>query len=163
MIDGLSTLSRVNRSRLSIQDVAIGQMAKEICQKLCEAHPDRDVRAQIEENLGLRADPVLMKSVLENLLESAFKFTSGVKEARIKLHECTDQPEVYAVCDNGPGFDMRYAGRLFGLFQRLHSPDEFEGMGIGLATVQRIIHRHGGRVWAKSQPGVETTFFFTVR
>lgn len=162
LIDGLSTLSRVSRAQLTIQDVSIGRVAKKICERLRGAHPDRQASVTIEEDLRVQADPSLMELALSHLLDNAWKFTSKVRQARIEVRRSADQPDVYMVRDNGAGFDMRYAGRLFGPFQRLHTQGEFEGMGIGLATVKRIIHRHGGRVWAESQPDVGTTIFFTV-
>jgi light-regulated signal transduction histidine kinase (bacteriophytochrome) len=111
------------------------------------------------------ADPSLLKQVWMNLLSNALKYTSRRKESRIEVGGKPDNPEgysLYFVKDNGVGFDMRYAQKLFGVFQRLHPAEEYEGTGVGLAIVQRIVERHGGRVWAESQPDQGATFFFTL-
>lgn len=115
---------------------------------------------------GLRAvaDPVLLRAILTNLFSNAWKFSSKCPSARIELGKTQDlaRGTVFFVRDNGVGFDRKSADKLFGVFQRLHSQDEFPGTGVGLATVQRIIARHSGQIWAESHPGRETTFFFTL-
>jgi light-regulated signal transduction histidine kinase (bacteriophytochrome) len=121
------------------------------------------VEFSTEENVAAWADVGLLKVALENLLGNAWKFTSREPEARIEfgVREEGGRP-VYYVRDNGAGFDQAYADKLFGAFQRLHAQDEFEGTGIGLATVARIVHRHGGRVWAEGRVGEGATFYFTL-
>ena len=125
--------------------------------------PQRQVTWQIADNLVANADAGLIHIVLENLLGNAFKFTSKEAVARIELSSFQENGEmVYYLRDNGAGFDMAYKDKLFGTFQRLHHVSEFEGTGIGLALVQRVIHRHGGRIWAESAPGKGATFYFTL-
>jgi light-regulated signal transduction histidine kinase (bacteriophytochrome) len=109
-----------------------------------------------------RADPTLLRVVFTNLLHNALKFTRAKGEARIEVGCLTAGEPVYYVKDNGVGFDMQYAGQLFGIFQRLHREDAFEGTGVGLAIVQRIGHRHGGRIWAEARPGLGAAFYFTL-
>ncbi len=108
-------------------------------------------------------DPALLKQVWINLLSNAIKYSRHAEQARIEIGSLAEpRAKVYFVRDNGAGFDMKYAGKLFGVFQRLHRADEFEGTGIGLATVQRMVHRHGGRVWAEAKPNQGATFYFTL-
>jgi len=121
------------------------------------------VRLTIAKNLKAHGDPNLLQIVLENLINNAWKFTSKQQQAEIEFGSKRENDEtIYFIHDNGAGFDMAYAGKLFGAFQRLHSMTEFSGTGIGLATVQRIIHRHGGRVWAEGTVDQGATFFFTL-
>jgi light-regulated signal transduction histidine kinase (bacteriophytochrome) len=121
------------------------------------------VRFTIEDDLRAHGDETLLTAVFENLLGNAWKFTRHRTEGHITIgRERHDGRSVFYVRDNGAGFDMTYVARLFGAFQRLHSTAEFEGTGIGLATVRRIVHRHGGRVWAEGKPGEGATFFFTL-
>lgn len=163
LIDGLLRLSRVSRTPLARRSVRLDLLADRILHRLKEADPMRSVQTDVQPNLLVEADPSLMESVLENLLGNAWKFTSGCSPAVIVVGVQRDRSErVHYVRDNGAGFDMEYADKLFGPFQRLHSAKEFDGTGIGLATVQRIIHRHGGRVWADSKVGEGTTFFFSM-
>jgi len=127
------------------------------------AHPERDVEITVADGLVAHADPRLIEVVLNNLLGNAWKFTGKRAGARIELGvHPVDRPAVYFVRDNGAGFDPQQAEKLFGVFQRLHAADEFEGTGIGLATVQRIIHRHGGQIWAEAEPDRGATFYFTL-
>ena len=136
-------------------------MAVSIVDRLKEEHPDRQVTVDIHSNLVVNADAKLAEAALTNLLNNAWKFTSKTKDAVI---ECGMLPnkKILFVKDNGVGFDMNYATRLFGAFQRMHKITEFPGNGIGLATVQRITFRHGGTIWAESEPNKGTTFFFTL-
>jgi light-regulated signal transduction histidine kinase (bacteriophytochrome) len=117
---------------------------------------------RLADGLTVWADPAMARVVLENLLGNAMKYTARTSQPVVTLERLTSgTEEVYVVRDNGAGFDMRYAEKLFAPFQRLHRPDEFEGTGVGLALVQRIIHRHGGRIWAEGTPGEGASFFFT--
>jgi light-regulated signal transduction histidine kinase (bacteriophytochrome) len=117
----------------------------------------------IQEGIMVQGDPFLMKIAMENLVNNAFKFTANTSDPRIEFGAVAKDGETcYFIKDNGAGFDMAYAGKLFGAFQRLHMTDEFSGMGIGLANVQRIIHRHGGRVWAEGEVGKGATLYFTI-
>ena len=163
LMDGLLQLSRLNREELALQSVDLGGIATSIVADLREHEPGRDVVVDIAPDLVAEADPKLMHAVLDNLLGNAWKFTSRHDRARIKVGEAqTDRGRAFYVEDDGAGFDMRYATNLFGAFQRLHTPDQFEGTGIGLATVQRIVHRHGGTVWAEGEVEKGATFWFTL-
>jgi len=165
LIDDLLDLSRVTRSSFRRQSVDLSALAEEIALEIRKSQPEREVNFVIEEGLKARGDVRLLKVALENLLGNAFKFTSK-KEGEKATIEFGAVPyeggTAYFVRDDGVGFEMAYAGRLFGAFQRLHDPEEFEGTGIGLATVARIIHRHGGRVWAEGEVGKGATFYFTL-
>ena len=138
-------------------------MAESVVHACREAEPQRDVRVVIQPGLTVQGDRRLLRIALENLFGNAWKFTRGRDQARIEFGG-SDGPgaTVYSVVDNGVGFDMAYADRLFGAFQRLHSAEEFDGTGIGLATVRRVVRRHGGRVWANSQAGKGAAFHFTL-
>ena len=163
LIDDLLKMSRLSRGELNRQPVELSRLAAEIMAELQNATPERRAKVHIEEGLRANADPVLIRAVLENLLGNAWKFTAQVEEAAISLGKTEENGvATYHLRDNGAGFDMRHADKLFAVFQRLHSPGEFEGTGIGLATVQRIIHRHGGRIWAQAAPGQGASFFFTL-
>jgi light-regulated signal transduction histidine kinase (bacteriophytochrome) len=133
---------------------------------LCREQEGRRIDIAVGELPVCNADPALLKLVLANLLGNALKYSRQCERAVIEIgsHENRDQPgeNVYFVKDNGVGFDMRYAHKLFGVFQRLHRPEEYEGTGVGLATVQRIIHRHGGRIWAEAAVDQGATFYFTL-
>lgn len=165
LIDDMLTLSRVTRSEMSRDTPAdLSGMAQSIVAQWRATQPDRQVEIVIQPHLETRGDPRLLRIALENLLGNAWKFTSKVPQARIELGTAGTEDDriVYFVRDNGAGFDMTYSDKLFGPFQRLHTATEFPGTGIGLATVQRIIHRHGGRVWADSVVGEGATFYFTL-
>jgi len=163
LIDALLKLSRITRSELTMAPVNIGQMAAEIAEELQADNPDRAVEFRIDTGLTAIVDGAMIKSVLENLLNNAWKFTRQTDKAVIEFSALCEGPQpVFFVKDNGVGFSMEYESRLFGAFQRLHRNDEFEGAGIGLATVQRIILLHGGRVWAEGEEGKGATFYFTL-
>jgi PAS domain S-box-containing protein len=163
LIDGLLSLSRVIRGDLNTVPLDLSFYARDIAQALQQAEPAREVSFIIAEHVPATADPVLIRSVLENLLGNAWKYSGKSDQAQIEFGSELQRGErVYYVRDNGAGFDMAYAGKLFGVFQRMHSATEFEGTGIGLATVQRIIHRHGGRIWAEAEIGKGATFYFTL-
>jgi PAS domain S-box-containing protein len=162
LIDDLLRLSRATRTGLKRERVDIGAQASEIIAWLRSTEPGRDAEVVIGDALVTIGDSHLIRLALENLLSNAWKFTSKCEHAILTV-DAVDQPggRVFFVRDNGAGFDMRYAGKLFDPFQRLHSATEFEGSGIGLAIVHRILSRHGGRIWAESEPGKGSTFFFT--
>lgn len=163
LIDDLLALSRVTRSDLLLERVDLSAIARDIAEELQDREPGRDVTWLIDEHMLVSGDARLLRIGLENLLENAWKFTSREQVARIELRsEISESETIYTIRDNGVGFDMANADRLFGAFQRLHSTDEFEGTGIGLATVQRVVRRHGGRIWATSAPGQGATFYFTL-
>ncbi len=164
LIDDLLDLSRVTRSALRRQTVDLSALAREIAAEIQKSRPDREAMFVIAEDLVAEGDPRLLRVALENLLGNAFKFTSKKVVATIEFGAASYEggDVAYYVRDDGVGFDPRYAEKLFGAFQRLHGADEFEGTGIGLATVARIVHRHGGRVWAEGAVGEGATFFFTL-
>jgi signal transduction histidine kinase len=163
LIDDLLTLSRITHGTLRRERVDLSDMARKIMFDLFGRSSARKVEARVHDGLHTTADRGLLQVLLENLLDNAWKFTGHRPSATIELGCAEDgAPSVFFVRDNGAGFDMKYAERLFRPFQRLHSSSEFEGSGIGLATVHRIIGRHGGRVWVESQPERGTTVYFTV-
>jgi PAS domain S-box-containing protein len=163
LIDDLLLLSRVNRSKLRRGPVDIGEIATAIVAEHRRRHPDRQVDVRIAEGMSADGDLRLLAIALENMLDNAWKFTSQKPRARIEVGAETRESEaVYFVRDDGAGFDMAHADKLFGAFQRLHDAADFEGTGIGLATAQRVIARHGGRIWAEGRPGEGATFFFTL-
>ena len=163
LIDDLLKLSRVSRTELKRERVDLTQLANKVMTSLQGAEPDRALRFIVQSGLVARGDVPLLQVVLENLLGNAWKFTSKRSEATIEIGSKTDGDDiVYFVRDNGAGFDMAYADKLFGAFQRLHDARDFPGTGIGLATVQRVIHKHGGRIWSESAVDEGATFYFTV-
>jgi len=163
MIEGLLVLSRLGRARLATGSVDLSRLATEVAQSLRQDTPDRVVDFVIEPNLRAQGDPRLLRLVLQNLLGNAWKFSRDQPNPRIEVGRFSKNGHLTLfVRDNGAGFDMAGAGRLFTPFQRLHTAGEFEGLGIGLATVQRIIERHGGHVWAEGHPGQGATIFFTL-
>ena len=163
LIDDLLGLARVTRAGLKLESVELGKLARAIAAELERSRPERRVDWQIREDIVVHADQRLMRVLLENLLGNAWKFTVQRDRARIELglEEKGDAP-VYFVRDNGAGFDMTYAHKLFNPFQRLHRATDFEGTGIGLATVERIVRRHGGRVWAEAEVDRGAKFSFTL-
>lgn len=163
LIDGLLSLSRLTRSEIHLAAVDLSAMAEEIVAGLRRAHPARAVTVRIAAGLRARADAGLLRVALDNLLDNAWKYTARTPHAVIEMDATTagGRP-AFRVRDNGAGFDMQFADKLFGAFQRLHTVDEFPGSGIGLATVQRIVHRHGGRVWAEAAVDRGATFYFTL-
>ncbi|MDQ3791704.1 MAG: PAS domain S-box protein, partial [Actinomycetota bacterium] len=163
LIDDLLNLSRMTRSEMRRESVDLSALVNAVVEELRGTWPEHDVEVVVEEGLVANGDESLLRVALQNLLGNAWKFTRDQPDPRIEfgMLEHEDAP-AYFVLDNGVGFDMAYADKLFGAFQRLHSTGEFEGTGIGLATVQRIIHRHDGRVWAEGETGKGATFFFTL-
>ena len=164
LIDALLALARLSRTNLRWGSVDLSALARTILDSCREREPDRQVALDIETGLLVQGDPQLLQQLLDNLLGNAWKFSGKQAQARISLRResAANGEAVYAVQDNGAGFDMAYADKLFGPFQRLHTASEFAGTGIGLATVQRIAARHGGRVWAESAPERGATFYFTL-
>jgi signal transduction histidine kinase len=164
LIDSLLALSRLTRVAMDVREIDLSQMARDVAAELREHDPDREVEISIKPGVEAAADPTLIRSVLENLLGNAWKFTAGTAKGLIEFgSEVVEGETVFFVKDNGAGFDMAYSDKLFGAFQRLHDQSEFPGTGVGLATVARVIHRHGGRVWADGKPREGATFYFTLR
>ena len=163
LIDDLLELSRVTRQGMRRQSVNLGQLAHDILDEFRKSYPQRSVEISVVADCPVEGDPQLLRVLLENLLDNAWKYTSKTAEAQIEFGvEASAQGPVYFVRDNGAGFDMQYADRLFRPFQRLHSPEDFTGTGVGLASVARVVHRHGGRVWAESSIGQGAIFRFTL-
>jgi PAS domain S-box-containing protein len=164
LIDGLLELGRVTRANIQVQDVDLSELARASAAQLRALDRERAVEFEIDEGLRAQGDSALLRSVLDNLLGNAWKFTRNRRDARIQFGSTGTEPgkTVYFVRDNGAGFDMAYASKLFGVFQRLHSQREFDGTGVGLATVQRIVQRHGGRIWAEARVGEGASFQFTL-
>jgi signal transduction histidine kinase len=164
LIDDLLSLARVSRSELHRQRVDLSEIARSVAARLRNSEPERRVEFAIAEGLGDEGDAGLLSIAIENLIGNAWKYSSKREKARIEMGMMPPcGRSVYFVRDNGAGFDMAYYSKLFGVFQRLHSMQEFEGTGIGLATVQRIIRRHGGDIWAEAEVDHGATFFFTLR
>ena len=163
LIDGLLSLARLTREEIYLETVDLSALARSVAQDLRQSQPDRHVDLVIAEGARVQGDRRLLEVVLQNLLANAWKFTSRQPHARIEFgrREENGKP-VFFVRDNGAGFDMAYSPKLFGAFQRLHAQGEFAGHGIGLATAQRVIRRHGGRIWGEGQVGGGATFSFTL-
>lgn len=163
LIDALLLLSRVGRSEMEIVTADLSAMARQTIASLCQADPGRQVSVFVADDVTVMADAHLLQIVMDNLLGNAWKYTRR-RELPVIEFGCTEKEgeRVFFVRDNGVGFDMAYADKLFGAFQRLHKEEEYEGTGIGLATVQRVIQRHGGRVWAEAKPDEGATFYFTL-
>ena len=163
LIDDLLQLSRVSRSALKRELVDVSAISENVMDDLRKTMPKRQVHFELQQGLSAYADPGLLRVVLDNLLGNAYKFTGRKADARIEFGKCDcDGESAFFVRDNGDGFNMDYAHKLFGAFQRLHGVNEFEGTGIGLATVRRIIQRHHGRIWADGKEGVGASFYFTL-
>ena len=162
MIDALLDLSRLSNQALATEPIDLSRLGDVIAEELKASQPDRKVSIRIQPGMRIEGDRTLLRVMLENLLGNAWKYTSRKPSAQIEFGMTgTESERVYFVSDDGEGFDMRFADRLFGVFQRLHSASDFPGTGVGLATVQRIVRRHGGRIWAESEPGQGTRFLFT--
>ncbi|MGD8453300.1 MAG: PAS domain S-box protein [Phycisphaerae bacterium] len=164
LIDDLLAFSRLTRHSVQTRQVALAPLVQEVLEDLREWQRDRPVEVTLGDLPDCEADRGLLKQLLTNLLANALKFTRGRNPARVEVGARQDGDEtVYFVRDNGVGFDMRYADKLFGVFQRLHRTEDYEGTGVGLAIVQRIARRHGGRVWTEAEPEKGATFYFTVK
>jgi signal transduction histidine kinase len=163
LVDELLALSQIGRQELAFQDTALGSLVAQVVEDLAPEHAGRSVEWQIGELFNAECDPGLMKQVFMNLLSNAVKYTRRQEHAVIQVGQIQQGDEhVLFVRDNGVGFEMQYAEKLFGVFQRLHKARDFEGTGVGLAIVQRIIRRHGGRIWAEAELDRGATFFFTL-
>ncbi|HYJ89764.1 MAG TPA: PAS domain S-box protein [Pyrinomonadaceae bacterium] len=164
LIDDLLSLSRVTRSEIRHAEVDLSSITKEIVERLGEVQPRKGSVFDVQDDIKVYGDERLLRIALENLLNNAWKFTSKTDKPQISFKRVSKNNgnSIYCVSDNGAGFDMKYADKLFGAFQRLHSTNEFDGTGIGLATVQRIINRHGGRIWAEGEVGKGAAFYFTI-
>lgn len=163
LVQGLLDLSRVARQDIQRAAVDLGALAERVVERLREAEPQRNVEVVIARDLFVLGDARLLATLLENLIGNAWKYSARRALARVELGASEQNGErVFFVADNGAGFDMELAGKLFAPFQRLHAAKEFPGNGIGLATVQRIVHRHGGKVWARGEVDCGATFYFTL-
>jgi signal transduction histidine kinase len=163
LIDDLLKLARVTRAEMRTEAVNLSDIAQDITAELERTTPDRHVEFEITPGLRARGDPRLVRVALENLLRNSWKYTAKQPRARVEFGSMDENGErVFLIRDNGAGFDMKYMDKLFGVFQRLHSSAEFEGTGVGLATVRRIITRHGGRIWAEGAVDRGATFYFTL-
>lgn len=165
LIEDILELAHLSRAEIREEDVDLSSMAGEIAEELEKSAPKRKAEFAIEKGIGVRGDPILLRAVLENLMGNAWKFTAKKDKAVIELASRGEEDDRLIICvrDNGAGFDMEYAGKLFTPFQRLHPVDEYPGTGVGLATVYRVITRHGGRVWAEGRPGEGAAFYFTLK
>ena len=164
LLDALLHLSQVTRAKMNLQDVDLSAEVTAICDQLRARDPGRQVRVTVQDGVRATADRALIRSALENLLGNAWKFTARRHGAAIEFATAPagDAPICCYVRDNGAGFDAAYVGKLFQPFQRLHTASEFPGTGIGLAAVQRIVERHGGRTWAEGTVGGGATIYFTL-
>jgi PAS domain S-box-containing protein len=163
LIDDLLKIARISKSEIQHKSVDLSAEARGVFESLQEQYPERSVEATVQEGLLAGRDARLIRILMEHLLGNAWKFTMREEKPRIEFGSFIKEGEtIYFVRDNGVGFDMAYIGKLFGTFQRLHTLDDFPGTGVGLATVQRIINRHGGRIWAEGEVGKGATFYFTL-
>ncbi len=163
MIDSLLSLAQLSAQPLARQPVNLSQLAGFVLEELARAHPERQVSVFVQPHMLAQGDPTLLRMVLENLLGNAWKYSSKRAQAQIRFEALQESGQwIYQVSDNGAGFDMRFADRLFGVFQRLHSASDFQGTGVGLASVRRIVRRHGGEIWAESEVGEGARFYFTL-
>lgn len=163
LIDDMLQLARLARSEMRREHLDLSALAVSVGEEIRNGATEREVELVVEPGLAADADPQLLRVVLQNLIGNAWKFTGKQERATIEVGQTQlDSEPAYFVRDDGVGFEMEYADKLFGAFQRLHSSEDFDGTGIGLANVQRVIHRHGGRIWAESEADRGATFFFTL-
>jgi hypothetical protein len=163
LIEDMLKLSRISHAEFHHESIDLSNLVQSIAQTIQQSNPDKDMNIIIQRDIVINGDLNSMEIALTNLLENAWKFTGKQKQPLIEFGmTLTEGEKIFFIRDNGVGFDMAYANKLFGAFQRLHSTDEFPGTGIGLATVKRIITRHGGRIWAEGEVGKGATFFFTI-
>jgi light-regulated signal transduction histidine kinase (bacteriophytochrome) len=163
LIDDLLNLSMAGRQEMQPGTVDLSGMAQELIGELTQGVAQRELEIRVAPGCTATGDARLLRVALRNLLDNALKYTSRQPRARIEFGRVQSEgPRVFLVRDNGAGFDMKFAGRLFEPFQRLHPREQFDGTGIGLATVARVVARHGGRIWAEAAPGAGATFYFTL-
>jgi light-regulated signal transduction histidine kinase (bacteriophytochrome) len=163
LIDDLLSLSRISRSELNPRSTSLSYIAAEAAAIVRDHYPGRQVEIAIDSGMVVYGDTRLLRIAVENLLDNAWKYTANAERSHVVVgSQSGEQGPVYFVRDNGVGFDMAYSAKLFGPFQRLHAESQFPGTGIGLVTVQRIIARHGGRIWAEAEPNHGATFYFTL-
>jgi two-component system sensor kinase len=163
LIEDLLQFSRLTRSRLGASEINMEELFRSVFEEQLASQPARKIEFQLGSLPPAQGDPPMIRQVVENLISNAIKYTRGRDPARIEAGCRSEGNEnIYYVKDNGVGFDMRYAGKLFSVFQRLHSDRDFEGTGVGLAIVQRVVQRHGGRVWAEAAPGNGATIYFSL-
>lgn len=164
LIDDILALAKITRDHMVVKPLNLTSMAQSSVNQLRELEPHRDCVVIVHPELSASGDPRLIQLLLDNLLGNAWKYTGKIREARIEFGVVANgEGKTFYVKDNGVGFDMQYAGKLFQPFQRLHSREEFEGTGVGLATARRIVNRHGGKIWVESEPDKGTTFYFTLQ
>jgi signal transduction histidine kinase len=162
MIDALLALAKLSSQPLARQPVNLSQLAGYIAEDLRRQSPEREITLHVQPGMQVLGDPTLLRMVIENLLGNAWKYTAKAKQAEVWFERRPDEPDTFTVRDNGAGFDMRFADRLFGVFQRLHSASDFQGTGVGLASVRRIIRRHGGEIWAEAEVDRGASFHFSL-
>ena len=162
MIDALLALSKLSSQPLARQTVNLSQLAGYVADDLRRQWPERVVNIEIEPGVQVQGDATLLRVVIENLLGNAWKYTSKCSDAHINFERSTQGTDLFTVRDNGAGFDMRFSDRLFGVFQRLHSANDFPGTGIGLASVRRIVRRHGGEIWGEAEVNQGAKFHFSL-
>jgi signal transduction histidine kinase len=162
MIDALLALSKLSSQPLARQPVNLSQLAGFVADDLRRQWPDRVIELEIEPGMQVQGDPTLLRVVIENLLGNAWKYTGKTSAAHIAFARHPQDADAFSVVDNGAGFDMRFADRLFGVFQRLHSANDFPGTGVGLASVRRIVRRHGGEIWGEGDVGRGARFHFSL-
>jgi light-regulated signal transduction histidine kinase (bacteriophytochrome) len=163
LVDGLLSFSRLSRQPLNVRTIDMHDLVHTVIEELKSQQENRIVQFEINNLSSCVGDPSLLKQAWINLISNALKYTRKRETTHIEIGTMQEQEEVvYFIRDNGSGFDMKYYGKLFGVFQRLHRPDEYEGTGVGLAIVQRVVNRHGGRVWGESALDQGATFYFTL-
>lgn len=162
MIDGLLAMARIGETEFRRVDVDLSELARHVAVELGEEQPDLRVDCRIQSGVRARGDRELLRLLMRRLFDNAWKFTSRASSPMIEFGTQDGRPPVYFVKDNGVGFDMRHADKLFQPFQRLHGRDEFPGLGVGLVVAERIVHRHGGRIWATGETGKGAGFYFTL-
>ena len=163
LIDDMLKLSRISRTSIKKERLNLSQITEDITNELKKSEPNRKVKITIQKDVMVKGDFSLLKIMLENLLNNAWKFTSKKDETIIEFGIIKgEEKDIYYIKDNGVGFDMEYVDKLFTPFQRLHSEEEFSGTGVGLANVKRIINMHGGKIWAEGKVGEGATFYFVI-